>query len=73
AAQLKQALSDERDLEAFFGNAPKVHPKARTITGVVCGVRVEAIDDPLTQKIRWLDKLIDELAKGRSLDTILRA
>lgn len=72
AAQLKKAISDERNLEAFFEQAPRLNPNAKKITGVVCGVRVEDIDDPLTQKIRWLDKLIDELAKGRTLDTILR-
>lgn len=60
------------DFQAFFDQAPAIHPNRSQIKGVVCGVRVEDIQDPLTQKIRYLDKLIDELAKGRSLDKILR-
>jgi len=58
--------------EDFFADA-RLHPNASLITGVVCGVRIENIDDPLMQKIRYLDKLVDELAKGRSMDKILRA
>lgn len=73
AAQLKKAIADQRDLEAFFEQAPRLHPNPKKITGVVCGVRVEDLDDPLTQKIRWLDKLIDELAKGKALENVLRA
>lgn len=61
------------DFEAFFAEAPKINDNSEKITGVVCGVRVEAIEDPLMQKIRWLDKLIDELAKGKPLDKVLRA
>jgi hypothetical protein len=61
------------DIAAFFAEAPAMNPNAARITGVVCGVRVEAIDDPLMQKIRWLDKLIDELAKGKAMEKILRS
>lgn len=60
------------DFEAFFNNAPKINPNASLITGTICGYRVEEIEDKLMQKIRWLDKLIDELAKGKSMDKILR-
>ena len=56
----------------FFENAPAMNPNAELIKGTVCGVRVEEIEDPLMKKIRWLDKLIDELAKGKSMDRILR-
>ena len=60
------------DLEVFFAEAPQINPNADKITGKICGVRVEEIDDPLTQKIRWLDKLVDELAKGKAMEKILR-
>lgn len=60
------------DLEIFFNEAPQINPNANKITGKICGVRVEEIDDPLVQKIRWLDKLVDELAKGKSMEKILR-
>ena len=56
----------------FFDNAPAMNPRASLITGTVCGIRVETIEDPLMQKVRWLDKLADELAKGRPLEKILR-
>ena len=56
----------------FFNNAPAVNPRAELIKGSVCGVKVEEIDDPLMQKIRWLDKLVDELAKGKPMEKILR-
>ena len=56
----------------FFSNAPAMNPRAELITGSVCGIRVEEISDPLMQRIRWLDKLVDELAKGKSLEKILR-
>ena len=65
-------VADQVDFEAFFARAPRLNPNAKLITGVVCGVRVEDIDDPLMQKIRYLDKLIDELAKGRKMTSILR-
>ena len=73
AAQLRRVLDGKVDLEGFFAKAPRLNPNAALIKGVVCGVRVEDIDDPLMQKIRWLDKLVDELAKGKQLDSILRA
>ena len=60
------------DLEAFFAEAPAMHPCSSLITGVVCGVRVEEIEDPLMRRIRYLDKLIDELARGKAMDRILR-
>jgi hypothetical protein len=60
------------DFRSFFEQAPAMHPNCRLITGVVCGVRVETVDDPLMQKIRYLDKLVDELAKGRPMEKILR-
>lgn len=60
------------DFGTFFAEAPQINPNAPKITGVVCGVRVEEIEDPLMQKIRWLDKLVDELAKGKSMEKILR-
>lgn len=68
AAQIKA----KKDLEAFFAEAPALHPNVTKITGVVCGVRVEEVKDPLMRKIRYLDKLVDELAKGRTMDKILR-
>jgi hypothetical protein len=70
-AKLERALEAEVDLETFFKKA-KINPKAKRITGVVCGVRVEEIDDPLMKKIRYLDKLIDELARGKKMESILR-
>ena len=62
----------ELSCREFFDNAPAMNPRAGLITGTVCGVRVEEIDDPLMQKIRWLDKLVDELAKGKPMDKVLR-
>jgi len=70
---LKRAIDSKVDLETFFAEAPRMNPNAKLITGVVCGVRVEDVDDPLMQKIRWLDKLVDELAGGKKMATILRA
>lgn len=72
AAGLAQQLRDETSFEQFFAQAPAFQPKAILITGLVCGVRVEEVADPLMQKIRYLDKLIDELAKGKALEKILR-
>ncbi len=60
------------NFESFFANAPAFHPNAHLITGLICGYKVEEITDPLVQKVRYLDKLVDELAKGKSLDKILR-
>ncbi len=72
-AQSLQAQIDKRsDFEAFFAEAPKLNPNASKITGVICGYRVEEIEDKLIQKMRYLDKLIDELAKGKSMEKILR-
>ena len=69
---LQQQLKQENDFETFFAQAPAMNPNCSLIKGVVCGVRVEEIEDPLMQKIRYLDKLIDELAKGKALEKILR-
>jgi len=69
---LRRVLDTEVDLEAFFAEAPRMNPNVRLITGVVCGVRVEEVADPLMRQIRYLDKLIDELAKGKRLANILR-
>jgi hypothetical protein len=71
-AQLQQQIKKENDFETFFDQAPAMHPNTALIKGVVCGVRVEEVDDPLMQKIRYLDKLIDELAKGKAMEKILR-
>jgi hypothetical protein len=71
-AGLQKQLELESDIEAFYSQAPAIHPNSSLIKGVVCGVRVEEIKDPLMQKVRWLDKLIDELAKGKAMDKILR-
>lgn len=71
-AGLQQQIDQGSDFETFFAQAPAMHPNSARIKGVVCGVRVEEIEDPLMQKIRYLDKLIDELAKGRPLEKILR-
>lgn len=70
--QLQQVLSDKTDFETFFAQAPQLNPNVSKITGVICGYRVEEIEDPLMQKVRYLDKLIDELAKGKSMEKILR-
>ena len=69
---LAAQIAREADFETFFAEAPALHPNAAKITGVVCGVRIEAIEDPLMRKIRYLDKLVDELAKGRPMERILR-
>jgi hypothetical protein len=68
AAQIKQ----RKDIDTFFNEAPALHPNASKITGVICGVRIEEIEDPLMKKIRYMDKLVDELAKGRPMEKILR-
>lgn len=69
---LQQHLDNKTNFETFFTKAPKINPNASKITGVICGYRVEEIEDELMQKIRYLDKLIDELAKGKAMDKILR-
>lgn len=71
--KLQQALNTRVDLETFFAQAPRLNPNVGLITGLVCGIRVETIEDPLMQKIRWLDKLVDELARGKKMESILRA
>jgi hypothetical protein len=71
-AGLQRQIEQGNDLETFFAQSPGIHPKSALIKGVVCGVRLEEIEDPLMQKIRWLDKLIDELAKGKAMEKILR-
>ncbi len=71
-AGLQQQLQQENDFETFFAQAPHLHPNSSLITGIVCGVRVQDIEDPLMRKIRYLDKLIDELAKGKAMEKILR-
>lgn len=69
---LQEILEEKTSFRDFFENAPRLHPNSVLIKGVICGYRVEDIEDPLMQKIRYLDKLIDELAKGKSMDKILR-
>jgi hypothetical protein len=71
-AGLQRQIRQESDLKTFFAQAPAIHPNSSLIKGVVCGIRVEEIDDPLMQKIRYLDKLIDELAQGKAMEKILR-
>jgi len=71
-AGLQQQIEREVDFETFYAQAPAFHPNSSLITGVVCGIRVEEIEDPLMQKLRYLDKLIDELAKGKAMEKILR-
>jgi hypothetical protein len=71
-AALQKQIEVGNDFETFFAQAPAMHPKASLIKGVVCGVRVEDVDDPLMQKIRYLDKLVDELARGKPMEKILR-
>ncbi|WP_316793783.1 DUF2200 domain-containing protein [Pedobacter frigoris] len=69
---LQQLIEDRTDFETFFAEAPKINPNANKITGLICGYRVEEIEDALMQKLRYLDKLIDELAKGKVMEKILR-
>lgn len=72
-AALDARLADRTDFQTFFAQAPAMNPARAQITGVICGVRIEGIEDPLMREIRYLDKLIDELAKGRPMEKILRA
>jgi hypothetical protein len=69
---LQQQIDRKSDLETFFANAPQMNPNVSKITGLICGCRIEEIEDPLMRQIRYLDKLIDELAKGKQMDKILR-
>lgn len=71
-ADLDKQIAEQVDFETFFQQAPEINPKAAFIKGSICGVRVEEVSDPLMQKIRYLDKLVDELAKGKSMEKILR-
>ena len=70
-AGLRRQIEREVDLETFYAQSPRIHPNSALIKGVVCGVRVEEIEDPLMRNVRYLDKLIDELAKGKALEKIL--
>ncbi|RPI14267.1 MAG: DUF2200 domain-containing protein [Ignavibacteriae bacterium] len=69
---LQQQINKNSDFETFFTQAPQINPNVSKITGVICGYRVEEIEDKLMQKIRYLDKLVDELAKGKTMEKILR-
>lgn len=69
---LQRILDDKTNFETFFAEAPQLNPNVDKITGVICGYRVEEIEDPLMRKIRYLDKLVDELARGKSMDKVLR-
>jgi len=70
---LEKQITKQVDLETFFNEAPQLNPARRVVTGVICGVRVENIEDPVTQEIRYMDKLIDELARGKAMEKILRS
>ena len=70
--ELENILSGDMNFETFFEQAPQINPNASKITGVICGIRVEDIEDDIVQKARYLDKLIDELAKGKAMEKILR-
>jgi hypothetical protein len=70
---LQQQIETNKDFETFFTQSPQINPNASKITGKICSYRVEEIEDKLMQKIRWLDKLVDELAKGKPMEKILRA
>ena len=71
-AGLEKAIANEVDLETFFAQAPSMNPNASLITGVICGYRVEDIEEPTMQKIRYMDKLVDEVARGKKMTSILR-
>ncbi len=71
-AEFEGRLSDKTDFETFFAEAPRLNPSRALIKGVICGVRIEEIEEPTMREIRYLDKLIDELAKGKAMDKILR-
>ncbi len=72
-SRFRQTLARKVDFRMFFANAPKLNPARKNIVGVVCGIRVEEVAEPLMREIRYLDKLIDELAKGKAMDKILRS
>lgn len=71
-AALQRKIQEKADFKTFFADAPAMHPNSALVTGVVCGVRVEEVQDPLMKRIRQLDKLVDELAKGKPMEKILR-
>lgn len=71
-AGLREVIEKRVDFETFFAEAPRMHPNAAKITGLICGYRVEEIEDPLMRKVRQMDKLVDELAKGKAMEKILR-
>jgi hypothetical protein len=71
--QLDSQIAKKTTLEQFFGSASKINPSRKQITGLICGVRVEQIEEPLMQEIRYMDKVVDELAKGRAMEKILRS
>ena len=73
SAGLTRQVEGDNDMATFFAQAPEINPNVSLIKGVVCGVRIEEVEDPLMRKIRYLDKMIDELAKGKSMDKILRS
>ncbi|KQW51394.1 MULTISPECIES: DUF2200 domain-containing protein [unclassified Roseateles] len=72
AAGLQRQIERQVNFETFFAEAPALHPHAALIKGVICGIRVEDIEEPLMQKLRWLDKLVDEIAKGKAMEKVLR-
>ncbi len=69
---LQQQIDKKNDFETFFAQAPQINPNASKITGLICGYRIEDIEDPMMKKVRYMDKLVDELAKGRAMEKILR-
>lgn len=71
-AELAKQIKAKKTIKEFFKEAPKLNPRAKKITGTICGVRIEEIENPLMKKIRWMDKLVDEIAKGRAMEKILR-
>ncbi|MBS3181791.1 DUF2200 domain-containing protein [Leucobacter manosquensis] len=72
ADDLERIVADETDFRTFFAEAPRMNPNASLITGLICGIRVEEIEDPLMQQIRYMDKLVDEVARGKKMTSILR-
>lgn len=71
-SEMKERLNNKTDFETFFADAPRLNPARTLVKGVICGVRIEEIEDPLMREVRYLDKMIDELAKGKTMDKILR-
>ena len=72
-AGLERVVADETDMETFFAQAPAMNPDASLITGLICGIRVEDVEDLLMQQIRWMDKLVDEVARGKKMTSVLRS